>query len=958
MAVSMTFSEPMSAASITGSTVTLRNTSTSALVGATVTANGPTATLTPTSALAANTNYTAQITGGSSGVKDVAGNPLAANFTWSFTTAAAPTCPCSIWTPSTTPGPNSGDSGAVELGVKFQADSNGFLTGLRFYKYSQNTGTHIGNLWSTNGTLLGTLTFNNETASGWQQASFTSPVAITAGTTYVASYHTNVGFYAVTNNGLIAGIDAPPLHLLSNAAAGGNGVYRYSAASAFPNQTFAASNYWVDVVFATSGGPDTTPPAVGAVTPQNGAAGVARTTTVTAMFSEPMDPATISTSTMTLRNSSGTLVSAGVAYNGTVATLTPSAQLASSTTYTALIKSGATGVKDLAGNALAADFAWSFTTAPPAISPTEGAGGPILIVAGSGNPFTRYYAEILRAEGLNEFAVADLAAVTDTLLAGYDVVILGEQALTAPQVTMLTNWVSTGGNLIAMRPDKQLAGLLGLADAGGTLSNSYLAVQTAQPPGAGITSQTLQYHGTADQYVAAGATVVATLYSDATNATAFPAVTLRPGVSGVGSAAAFTYDLARSIVYTRQGNPAWAGQERDGMAPRRSDDLFFGAKSGDIQPDWVDLSKVAIPQADEQQRLLANLVLLMNSNRKPLPRFWYFPRGKKAVVVMTGDDHANGGTVGRFDQYAAQSQAGCVAENWECIRSTSFIYPATPMSDAQVASFTSQGFDISLHLTMDPTGGSCGPDFTPATLASTYTSQLGQFRSNFPSAPAVATHRMHCLTWSDWATQPQIELQNGIRLDTSYYYWPDTWVANRPGVFTGSGMPMRYAALDGSMLDIYQAVSQMTDESGQVFPFTINTLLDNALGATGYYGAFTANMHTDVASSAGSDAIVSSAIARGVPVVSARQMLTWIDGRNASTFGPMTWSGNVLSFSIVPGSGANGLQVMVPTQVGALHLTGLTLNGVPVTSTTQTIKGIQYAFVTVAVGQYQATYAP
>jgi hypothetical protein len=212
--------------------------------------------------------------------------------------------------------------------------------------------------------------------------------------------------------------------------------------------------------------------------------------------------------------------------------------------------------------------------------------------------------------------------------------------------------------------------------------------------------------------------------------------------------------------------------------------------------------------------------------------------------------------------------------------------------------------------------------------------------------------------WSDWATQPQVELQNGIRLDTTYYYWPDTWVGNRPGVFTGSGMPMRYAMLDGSMIDVYQATSQMTDESNQVYPFTVNTLLDNALGATGYYGAFTANMHTDNASSAGSDAIVASALARGVPIVSARQMLNWIDGRNASAFGPMTWSGNALSFSITPGTGANGLQVMVPTQVGALHLTGLTLNGSPAASTTQTIKGVQYAFVTVKVGQYQATYAP
>ena len=153
--------------------------------------------------------------------------------------------------------------------------------------------------------------------------------------------------------------------------------------------------------------------------------------------------------------------------------------------------------------------------------------------------------------------------------------------------------------------------------------------------------------------------------------TSSPAVTVRSvGTSG-GQVAAFTYDLARSVVYTRQGNPAWAGQERDGQAPIRPDDLFFGGS----QPDWVDLTKVAIPQADEQQRLLANLIQFMNADRKPIPRFWYLPRGLKAAVVMTGDDHGFNGTPGRFDIYQANSPAGCSVANWECVRATSYIDP-------------------------------------------------------------------------------------------------------------------------------------------------------------------------------------------------------------------------------------------------------------------------------------------
>ena len=111
---------------------------------------------------------------------------------------------------------------------------------------------------------------------------------------------------------------------------------------------------------------------------------------------------------------------------------------------------------------------------------------------------------------------------------------------------------------------------------------------------------------------------------------------------------------------------------------------------------------------------------------------------------------------------------------------------------------------------------------------------------------------------------------------------------------------MRFAKSDGTLIDVYQAATQMTDESGQTYPFTINTLLDNAIGSEGYYGAFTANMHSDNASSSGSDAIIASALARGIPVISARQMLEWLDGRNSSTFSGITWNGTTLTFHYLP----------------------------------------------------------
>ena len=140
----------------------------------------------------------------------------------------------------------------MELGTKFKTATAGTVTGVRVYKGAANTGQHVGNLWSRSGQLLASVVFTNETASDWQEARFATPVTIAANTTYVISYHTNVGRYAVnTNYFATSGRDAAPLRAPANGEDGGNGVYRYGSTSAFPSSTWSSSNYWVDVVFQT-----------------------------------------------------------------------------------------------------------------------------------------------------------------------------------------------------------------------------------------------------------------------------------------------------------------------------------------------------------------------------------------------------------------------------------------------------------------------------------------------------------------------------------------------------------------------------------------------------------------------------------------------------------------------------------------------------------------------------------
>src|SRR5262249_45073889 len=148
-----------------------------------------------------------------------------------------------IWNDTVVPAVTSApDFSAQELGVKFRSDIAGYVTGIRFYKGAGNTGSHVGHLWSAGGALLAAGPLTGETASGWQQANFSNPVAIQANTTYVASYFAPVGQYAYDSAYFAsAGTDSGVLHALSNAVAGGNGVY--VGGSAFPTNSFNSTNY-------------------------------------------------------------------------------------------------------------------------------------------------------------------------------------------------------------------------------------------------------------------------------------------------------------------------------------------------------------------------------------------------------------------------------------------------------------------------------------------------------------------------------------------------------------------------------------------------------------------------------------------------------------------------------------------------------------------------------------------
>ena len=333
-AVSATFSEDMNAATVSGASFTLTNTTLgTAVVGSVSYAPASrTAVFTPTvpTSLPANTLFTATI---STAVTDVAGNAMAANFSWTFSTAvlADTTRPTVVLTV-----PLAGAVGTApnsRVTATFSEDMNAAtLTSASF--------TLINNTLAL--PVAGTVAY----AAAARTVTFT-PISgsLSASTAYTAT------------------VSSAATDLAGNGLAGNTAVV-----------PAAGSHVWS---FTTAALGETLAPTVTAVSPADGASGICLSKLVTATFNKAMDPLTISGSTFTVTDG-GVAVAGTVTYDAPAQTArfvpTNAAGLAASRTFVATVVGGAAGVKDLTGNPLAVNRVWSFSTGTQPCSTGVGLG--------------------------------------------------------------------------------------------------------------------------------------------------------------------------------------------------------------------------------------------------------------------------------------------------------------------------------------------------------------------------------------------------------------------------------------------------------------------------------------------------------------------------------------------------------------------------------------------------------
>ena len=422
-AITGTFSEAMDASSITTATFLVSDGSSN--IGGAVSYSGTTATFIPSGNLSSSTIYTATIT---TGVKDVAGNEMAADYVWSFTTGAAP-------------------DPALQAHYAFDEGSGTTATDS---SGNNSDGTITGATWTT-GKISGALNFDGNdyvtipsmnydeiSVSAWFNKNASGTNVIFGGCRYNANVQLQEGFDLYFNSGtpnrlrfVVVTRNTSGTRTVKDATkdftdSNGSwyhvvGTYNkttgeqklYVDGQLVDTQTHPSGNVIVPLternymaigtrytdwgffrgiiddiriynralsaqevlsLFNNATTPDTTPPTVSATSPVSDATEVAVNSAITGTFSEAMDASSITTATFLVSDGSSNIGGA-VSYSGTTATFIPSGNLSSSTTYTATIT---TGVKDVAGNGMTADYVWSFTTgAPDTTPPTVSATSPV-----------------------------------------------------------------------------------------------------------------------------------------------------------------------------------------------------------------------------------------------------------------------------------------------------------------------------------------------------------------------------------------------------------------------------------------------------------------------------------------------------------------------------------------------------------------------------------------------------
>jgi hypothetical protein len=572
----------------------------------------------------------------------------------------------------------------------------------------------------------------------------------------------------------------------------------------------------------------------------------------------------------------------------------------------------------------------------------------VLILVRPGQPantFGRYIAEILKADGFADLEIAAIdARGTLDRLDAYDAVIVTRLLAARAHAEALVEYARRGGRLIVIRPSLLLATRLGLVPADTMLCPAYVRPGRCgrdDPISAGVPHEPIQTHVAADTYEVSrlpeGATEVARLYGDARTPTSFPAILHVP--FGAGQVVVFTYDLAQAVAFIRQGDPRRAGGRGLGSGHQyRPEDLLIG---------HADPLCWHLPQADIHGVLLGNAINQVA--RRPQPRWWYYPTPDlRSIVVLDSDD-----------DWSRPEHFDALIESVERHRGHVTIYlmlgPTryTIATPEKVAAWRARGHSLGIH--HNPYDESFQGEEQEEVLDAVVRRDVAYFRERYGGAPL--TNRNHCLAWKGYVDLPRLYAELGVAMDFNVVSLRSSWLR----YLNGSGRPMRFVDLDGTVINCFQQATQAYDDASvkqklssdpQGEAAATRRLMEEKL--TRDFSPLSMLSHPVsfyTYSSEYMNRVWDAANELGVPIWSAFEWAAFTLARDRARILEARWEGASFSCRVQGTSPQGSLTLMIPAD--GRPIAEARVDGEPVTVKQQAAFGWTYHLLPVALGAAQ-----
>jgi hypothetical protein len=343
---------------------------------------------------------------------------------------------------------------------------------------------------------------------------------------------------------------------------------------------------------------------------------------------------------------------------------------------------------------------------------------------------------------------------------------------------------------------------------------------------------------------------------------------------------------------------------------------------------------------------------------EPLPQVWYFPETHKTVMVLTGDAHANPVS------YYQNEIEGVAAYG---AKMTIYISIAGEPSPETIQAWQAQGFTFGLH----PYASypNTYPPLNCTTLAECYAVWDNWFKGQYPGITVSRTVRNHQVAWLGWTDAADLQAATGIGMDTSFYVW-GRWLLKPDGSWphgysTGSGLPMKFARSDGTILPVFQQLTELVDEqlvtgSGNGYE---NLSPEGAVAVSrelidasqnGYYSAITTQMHVDYYSNESRwvEGTLAYAQSLDIPLWNADQWYAFTLARYQAAFTAINWDGQrSLTFTMqAPDAPDINLTTVLPLNYAGKILQTVSVDGKSRDFSIQNIHGVDEAFISLASG--------